>query len=380
MINKALKILFCQPTLDLSGSENSLLEVLAGLSVRMKREQVLVLAGKDGPMKAAYSMYAMVHIVHAPKLSRNPRVWGPFLRSFFSVYSMLRSLDCNMIYVNTLMFPQAYVAGLARRLPVIVHVREVESTYGKAAYFIYYMLARICSGHLVAVCEYVFRQRTAGFLDKVFSNRSRSVIHNSTSDDLGARCRRIKEPVELLAVIPVTRRKGIFDLIALSMKLSELAPSLRFRIHVVGQQRDKKAVEEVRLSLRKHRLEDVLVLHGEQERDCLTQYYAQADVLVHPSHSEAFPRTVIEAFGFSLPCVATNVGGTGEAVVEGYNGYLVPAGRPEMMARRVVDIVSNADTYERLCRNAFTTYQDKFQRVLMVEKIQKVIRGVLDDR
>jgi glycosyltransferase involved in cell wall biosynthesis len=48
------------------------------------------------------------------------------------------------------------------------------------------------------------------------------------------------------------------------------------------------------------------------------------DVAVHPSLSEAFCQAVIEALAAERPVVATNVGGTSEAIADGEGGLLVP--------------------------------------------------------
>jgi glycosyltransferase involved in cell wall biosynthesis len=54
--------------------------------------------------------------------------------------------------------------------------------------------------------------------------------------------------------------------------------------------------------------------------------YADAlDVLVHPSHFDAFPTALLEAAAVGTPVVATHVGGIPEIVVDGETGVLVGA-------------------------------------------------------
>jgi glycosyltransferase involved in cell wall biosynthesis len=57
-----------------------------------------------------------------------------------------------------------------------------------------------------------------------------------------------------------------------------------------------------------------------------------ADGFVLSSESEGLPLVLLQASAAGLPIVATDVGGTAEAVVEGQNGYLVPSGDPEALA------------------------------------------------
>ena len=64
--------------------------------------------------------------------------------------------------------------------------------------------------------------------------------------------------------------------------------------------------------------------HSEDVRD----YYRAADVFVMPSRSEGLPNAVLEAMACGLPCVAADVSGTRELVVEGVTGHLFPLNDP----------------------------------------------------
>jgi glycosyltransferase involved in cell wall biosynthesis len=55
----------------------------------------------------------------------------------------------------------------------------------------------------------------------------------------------------------------------------------------------------------------------------LFQQYADADVFVLPSRSEATPRVLVEARAFGCPVVATAVGGVPTSVDDGVDGLLV---------------------------------------------------------
>lgn len=46
-------------------------------------------------------------------------------------------------------------------------------------------------------------------------------------------------------------------------------------------------------------------------------------LFLNVSESEGVPVSIMEATSFGIPCVATNVGGSGEIVVEGFNGMLL---------------------------------------------------------
>jgi glycosyltransferase involved in cell wall biosynthesis len=66
---------------------------------------------------------------------------------------------------------------------------------------------------------------------------------------------------------------------------------------------------------------------------------SEAHVFVLASKWEGLPRSILEAMRAGLPVVASDVGGVGEAVVEGDTGFLVPRGSVDAVRSRL----------ERLC-------------------------------
>ncbi len=74
----------------------------------------------------------------------------------------------------------------------------------------------------------------------------------------------------------------------------------------------------------------------------LTRRLAAFDLLVHPSRHEAFPRAVLEGMAAGLPVVATDVGGTREALDEAC-GILVPPEDPAALREAIRRVLSDPD-------------------------------------
>ncbi len=68
------------------------------------------------------------------------------------------------------------------------------------------------------------------------------------------------------------------------------------------------------------------------DRDDVPDLMNAADLYVMASAWEGLPMVLLEASACELPIVATDVGGTGEIVVDGRTGYLVPAQNPRALA------------------------------------------------
>jgi glycosyltransferase involved in cell wall biosynthesis len=76
----------------------------------------------------------------------------------------------------------------------------------------------------------------------------------------------------------------------------------------------------------------------------------RADVLLHSSLSEGLPNVVLEAMACGLPVVATDVGGTREAVRDGVEGMIVPPRDPHAAAIALRTLWRDPELRERMGR------------------------------
>jgi glycosyltransferase involved in cell wall biosynthesis len=123
---------------------------------------------------------------------------------------------------------------------------------------------------------------------------------------------------------------------------------------------------------------------------------AALDVYVLPSSWEAFPIGVLEAMACGAPQVATDVGGTREAVVDGYGraarradpdrspgtveeetGLLVPPADPQALSRAVLELVRDPARRQRMADASRARHAEHFTLSVMADKIAAAYREVL---
>lgn len=81
-------------------------------------------------------------------------------------------------------------------------------------------------------------------------------------------------------------------------------------------------------------------------------YYKAADVFCLPSvmSTECYPLVILEAMAYSLPIIASDMGGIPDAVKNGENGLLVPPKDSEALADAIIYLLESKDVRERMGR------------------------------
>ncbi len=101
----------------------------------------------------------------------------------------------------------------------------------------------------------------------------------------------------------------------------------------------------------------------------MPKVYALMDIVSLPSYREGFPRTLMEAAAMSKATVATNISGCREAVVDGYNGILVPREDKTSLALALEDLIKNKQLRVQMGRNGRTLAAERFDQNKVIERL-----------
>jgi glycosyltransferase involved in cell wall biosynthesis len=179
----------------------------------------------------------------------------------------------------------------------------------------------------------------------------------------------------ILAVGRLSREKGHVDLIHALGRLRRINPALDFKLIVLGEGPERRRVEGAARALG---LSDRIVFAG--HAGDVRPYYALADVLALPSHSEGSPNVLLEAMAAGLPVVATAVGGVPEIAVGNESALLVPPRDPEAFAGALNRVLTDATLARALAADAAARVAEHFSPESYARSLVEIYGELVPDK
>jgi len=103
------------------------------------------------------------------------------------------------------------------------------------------------------------------------------------------------------------------------------------------------------------------------------------DIGVSASHEEGFSNSILEFMAVGLPVVATEVGGSREAVQDGLSGLLVPPRNPCEMAEAIKILIGDSSRRREMGLEGKNLVARKFSAEKCVEGYERAYRAILSD-
>lgn len=97
------------------------------------------------------------------------------------------------------------------------------------------------------------------------------------------------------------------------------------------------------------------------DRQQLAEHYRRADLFVLASRSEGFPRVLLEAMGFGLPVISTNIPNIAGVVDDRQTAWLVPPDHPEALADAIATLIADHDARQQLAERGWRWVCDQLR-------------------
>ncbi len=103
----------------------------------------------------------------------------------------------------------------------------------------------------------------------------------------------------------------------------------------------------------------------------IEDYYYASDIYVSSSKHESLGKVLIEAMASGLPVVATATTGSKDIVVDGENGFLVPVGDSQVLAKKILYLLNNPDKAKEMGQKGREMVRKKFGRKRLIRQTVK---------
>ena len=237
------------------------------------------------------------------------------------------------------------LAARARRVPAVLHtvhgfpVHDYMPPLKRGLLLALERVAGRCTDRIVCVCEAnVTESLTLGIarpeqVRVVVSGVPSELVRSGSGDWVRAE---LGIPADVPVVGTITRlmeQKAPLDFLAAARRVVEAS----LEVHVVmvgdGPLRDQVAAAAAGIPR----------FHLLGFRTDVPDVLAMLDVVAFSSLWEGLGRALTEAVLAGKPVIATAVNGVPDLVVDGETGYLTPAGRPDELAGRILDVLARPD-------------------------------------
>lgn len=91
-------------------------------------------------------------------------------------------------------------------------------------------------------------------------------------------------------------------------------------------------------------------------------WLAASDAFVFPSYREGFPNVVIEAGAMGLPSIVTDINGSREIIVDGWNGIIIPPRTSDTLFRAMEVFVTDRALTDRLSSRARSMISSRYEQ------------------
>lgn len=324
------------------------------------------------------------YIVHPVKIDREISPLNNF-RSIIKIVKILKMIKPEIVHVHT---PIAAVLGrIAAKLAGVkniiytahgfyFHDGMPEKKY-KFFYSIEKMVGTLCT-------DYIFTQSKEDY-DLAKSNnflmkkKRNNYLHISNGIDIKNRFNianfddgikteiinklSISEESFVITFIGrMVKEKGILDLV----EAIEIIPR-KYKIDLI-------AIGNVSSSERDQSLTDIIDskslknIHFIGRVSNVEDYLFASDTFVLPSYREGMPRSIIEAMSLKNAVVATDIRGSREEVIEGYNGFLVDTNKPTQIAEKLIKLMDDSKLLKNMQDSGLKEVNLNYDEDIVVQK------------
>ncbi len=291
------------------------------------------------------------------------------------IMKLIRSEHIDVISTHS--GRDSFLAGAAGRMsqkqPVIVRTRHIALPI--TSRFTYSILPH----KVITTSEYVRHYLiSAGVAQQRVATVPTGIdLRKFDPDSTAAALRQelgLKDSVPLIGTVSILRfKKGHHILLEAIPAVLEKIPDAVFVFAGDGPQH-----ENISAAINKSGLSDKVFMLG--LRQDIPSILKSIDIFVLPTLQEAHGGVFVEAMAMQKPVIGTDVGGVGEVIKQGINGYLVESGNAKALAGAMIEMLSNKERMAAMGSAGRKMVEQQFSVETMCERMYSLYTSMLAGR
>ncbi|MGL5679898.1 MAG: glycosyltransferase family 4 protein [Plesiomonas shigelloides] len=156
--------------------------------------------------------------------------------------------------------------------------------------------------------------------------------------------------ISFLFIGRLLAEKGINEFVAAAKIVKKQYPFIEFVVLGSLDENNPGSIAHKDLNLL---TQDGIIIYPGQVCD-VRDWIKRSSVFVLPSYREGFPRSTQEAMAMGRAVITTDVPGCRESVIDGVNGFIIPAWSSDKLAEKMIYFINNQEKIVEMGVNART--------------------------
>ncbi|MBU1726282.1 MAG: glycosyltransferase [Candidatus Omnitrophica bacterium] len=368
---KPYKILYLHETAEISGAENSLLNLVKNLNKDLFKP-VFVLPGHGALSEELRKLGIEVLFMDFPRV----RCLRGVSKAIGMLKKIIKEKNASLIHSNSIRTHiYGAIAAKKSRVPCVWHQRNlITSELIDPDMEISFLADKIiCNSQAIARR---FQDKSGNLPEKV------AVVYNGVDLSRFNPClsaKTLRQEFNISdsdIVIGIASRFGKDKGHEVFLRAARLLGNYKFLI--VGDavfKQDKWREAHLRKMAQYLGMSDKIIFSG--PRKDMPEVYAAMDIFVLASEAEPCGRVLIEAMSCAKPVVATNSGGTPEIVQDGKSGILFKPKDARSLANAIEKLAANESLRRQMGEQGRKIAEENFSIALNVLKIEEIYKCLI---
>ncbi len=358
------KIFIIIGSLEIGGTEKQLLKKIEYL--KTKFEFTVIIFFKKGEL---FNLFKEQNIQIIDLSQKNKRGFLHYLRVTFKIYSILKKIRPQII---NLYLPHSYLlAGFLSYIfpkQIFIMSRRSLNNYQKKIPFVRFVEKNLLHKKMTYILANSNAIKNELVKLEGVEQEKVKVIHNSVK--LNNFTKQLKKEVRILHIANLIPYKNHRLLIK---ACSEIKSIKNFKVDLVGDG-DFSYKEKLKSEIRKNGLTNKVTFHGK-----VTDYknivkYANIGVLT--SDEEGFSNAILEYMSFSLPVIATKVGGNSEIIDHNKNGFLIDKNDHNELVKYLKILIFDQKLCRKFGKNGYNKVKKCFNLSYNMKKYEDLYNSL----